>query len=93
MPDFGEEESLYEDLLEEVLLDLASMGVIKTNYYEWLSARAHAYHDYRAVHRHRPMTYDPFLAKSPEEFTTREQLVLIKFYLYRRAHSGYEVSV
>lgn len=92
LPDFGNQESLYVELLDEFLQILVAENVIKGNYYEWLNQKADSFHKQRLRNRNRKFSqedfYDPFLTKSPEDYTTREQLTLIKHYLYKRVWSN-----
>lgn len=89
IPDFTERD--YEDMLDYCLEVLAEYRCIRGDYYQWLYERAVSYHKLRLRQRHCLEFVDPLLSKHPEQYTTREQLTCIKFYLYRRHISAYRL--
>lgn len=77
-------EELWNYLLEEVIGPILD----GEDYYAWLQKKALAYLRFRCANRYYgEEVYDPLTACRPEDLDTRQQLAIIKFYLYRTSYS------
>lgn len=86
--DFTDEdyENLYYTLLEML------SPFIGENYEYWYTQKARSYHKQRLAKAHTYDFYDPQFEKPVEAQTIREQLVVIKFFIQRRAYSKYPMK-
>lgn len=85
IPDFTYED--YENLLE-LLLDLLQ-DKFNGDYYAWINRQAWSYKRFRTANRIHDEFYDPLTLKQPWDLSTREQLAILKYYLYRYTYSHY----
>jgi hypothetical protein len=80
-------EELYDYLMEEVILPRMD----GRDYFRWLHTKALAFYHYRLKRRfYEPDEPDPLSTTNPEDLSTRQQLSIIKFYVYRKRYSKYK---
>ena len=80
--EYEDYETLYEVLLEQLA------PFFKGDYYDWYDTVATQYKRYRKATNRRYDVKCPQSDLAVEEQTVREQLALMKFFLYRRAGRG-----
>jgi len=83
-------EADYEELYYTLLEELAP--VIGENYPYWFNRQLAAYYRFNRAKSRSEYRFDPFQGRDCEQMTIREQLVVLKFYLYRRYYSSYKAK-
>ena len=85
-----ETEADYQELYYTLLEELAP--VIHDNYPYWFNRQLAAYYRFNRAKSRSYQLFDPFQGRECEQMTVREQLVVLKFYLYRRYYSSYKTK-
>jgi len=83
IPDFTDSDyqALYDILVEQLQPHFGS------DFFSWFREQTVFHHRYRVAHGANFEINDPLFEKYPYELTVREQLVVLKFYLYRQYYS------
>jgi hypothetical protein len=84
----------YEDLWTLIMEEVIAPALRRRgdDYFHFLGVWAVRYGKHRANARYFD-GYDPLTANRPEELTTRQQLAILRHYIYRRYHSGYAAEL